>query len=121
MEESFDPRVKRMELQDKDPYQMEDMNHWQTYEVFHQKKRGENHVHVGTVHASDNDMALILAKEQYARRQECVNIWVVKSADISALPIMDSDMFSTIPEKTHREPGPYIVRDKIEAFKAKQK
>lgn len=109
-----------MEIQDNEPYKLEEMNHWQTYEVFHQTKRGESHVHVGTVHASDSDMALILAKEQYARRQECVNIWVVRSADITALPISDSDMFNTIPEKTHREPGPYIVRDKIEAYKAKQ-
>ena len=47
---------------------------WQVYEVFHQKARGEHHVHVGSVHATDPEMALVLAKEQYARRAACVNL-----------------------------------------------
>jgi ring-1,2-phenylacetyl-CoA epoxidase subunit PaaB len=26
---------------------------WETYEVFHQKKRGDQHIHVGIVHAAN--------------------------------------------------------------------
>jgi 1,2-phenylacetyl-CoA epoxidase PaaB subunit len=28
------------------------------------------------------EMALLLAKEQYARRYKCVNLWVVKTSDV---------------------------------------
>lgn len=114
---SFDPRLDRMGVTEKSPYELHDMDHWQTYEVFHQSKRGEKHVHVGTVHACDKEMALILAKEQYARRERCSNLWVVKSADIFSLAFSDSDMFDTTPEKIHREAEGYIVRQKIEAYK----
>ena len=53
---------------------------WPVFEVFHQQARGEPHVYVGSVHATDAEMALLLAKEQYARRQACVNLWVVPAA-----------------------------------------
>jgi phenylacetate-CoA oxygenase PaaH subunit len=50
---------------------------WPVYEVFLQEKRGDPHVHVGAVHAPDPEMALILAKEQFARRGRCASLWVV--------------------------------------------
>ncbi len=45
---------------------------WPVWEVFQQQRRGDAFEHVGSVHASDGEMALILAKEQYARRGRCV-------------------------------------------------
>ena len=58
--------------------------HWQIYEVFHQQARGEPHVHVGSVHATDPEAAILLAKEQFGRRQACVNLWVVPVEAITA-------------------------------------
>jgi ring-1,2-phenylacetyl-CoA epoxidase subunit PaaB len=116
---SLDPRVNRLKLEDDttemQPLESSDM--WPTYEVFHQKKRGAHHVHVGVVHAPNSEMAMVFAKEQYARRGESVNLWVVRSADIFASSYDDSDIFETVPEKHHREPGAYKVKDKLKAFK----
>jgi hypothetical protein len=33
----------------------------------------------------------------------------------------DSDVFATTPEKTYRDVGAYMVRNKVEAFKKQQK
>lgn len=86
---------------------------WDVYEVFHQKARGEAHVHVGSVHAADPEMALLLAKEQYARRMACVNLWVVKAADIHATDYADQDMFVHATDKSYREAFGYKVVKKI--------
>lgn len=73
------------------------------YEVFHQRARGEPHVHVGSVHAPDAGMALILAKEQFGRHPTCVNLWVVDAADIRATDYADADMFQPAVDKSYRE------------------
>jgi ring-1,2-phenylacetyl-CoA epoxidase subunit PaaB len=113
---SLDPRINRIELP-KDTNVGED-EYWCTYEVFTQTKRGKHHQHVGSVHAPDPEMALVFAKEQYGRRNVCVNMWVVKSSEVFAFQTEDEDMFETTPEKQHREAAIYKVRDKIQAFKA---
>ena len=52
---------------------------WPLYEVFVRGKRGLNHVHVGSLHAADDEMALHNARDLYTRRNEGVSIWVVKA------------------------------------------
>lgn len=113
---SLDPRVNRMEMPESHAELAQDES-WHTYEVFHQKKRGAQHQHVGIVHASSPEMAMVLAKEQFARRGQTVNLWVVKSSDVYATSYEDADMFETTPEKLHREAAAYKTRDKIEEFK----
>lgn len=76
---------------------------WRIFEVFHQQTRGEPHVHVGAVHAPDSDTALILAKEQYGRRQACVNIWVVPGDAITATAYEDADIWQHGTDKSYRE------------------
>ena len=48
---------------------------WPLYEVFLRGKRGLNHVHVGSLHAADPEMALHHARDLYTRRNEGVSIW----------------------------------------------
>ena len=86
---------------------------WDVYEVFHQKARGEPHVHAGSVHATDPEMALVLAKEQYARRMACVNLWVVRAQDIYASDYADQDMFAHATDKSYREAYGYKVVKKV--------
>ncbi len=118
---SLDPRISRAGLDDQSGIgALEPMDQWQTYEVFQQKKRGTHHTHVGSLHAPNNEMAILFAKEQYARRGQCVNLWVVKTADVFATSYEDEDIFSTTPEKTYREAEVYKVMDRIQAFKEKQ-
>lgn len=80
---------------------------WPIFEVFHQQARGEPHVHVGSVHATDAEMALLMAKEQYTRRQACVNLWVVPAGAITATSYADADMFERLTDKSYRETWGY--------------
>lgn len=80
---------------------------WDVFEVFHQQVRGEPHIHVGSVHAPDAEMALTLAKEQYTRRQACVNLWVVPIEAITATEYADADMFERHTDKSYRESWGY--------------
>ncbi len=81
----------------------------QVFEVFHQQTRGEPHVYVGSVHAPDAEMALLLAKEQFARRQACVNLWVVPASAITASAYEDADMFERATDKSYRESWGYTT------------
>ncbi|MCY7410004.1 MAG: hypothetical protein LH473_07010 [Chitinophagales bacterium] len=118
----IDPRLKRVDLETKETYaQLNAMEEWGTFEVFHQSKRGEQHVHVGIVHASDPEMALLFAKEQFGRRLRSANIWVVKTSDVHSLGYENEDMFETTPSKMYREAGGYKLRDKINKYKKEAK
>lgn len=79
----------------------------QVFEVFHQQARGEPHIHVGAVHAPDAEMALIMAKEQYCRRQACVNLWVVPATAITATSYENEDIFERTTDKSYRESWGY--------------
>ncbi len=119
---SLDPRVTRENLPDEpDQSSIPQLNHWQTYEVFHQSKKGDRHIHVGSLHAPNPEMAFILAKEQYGRRYKCVNLWVVKTADVYTAGYEDEDIFETNGNKIYREASGYKVMDKINKFKLDQK
>lgn len=119
---SLDPRITRAGIEAEKPMEKElqSLDHFETYEVFHQKKRGTHHQHVGTVHAPNPEMALLFGKEQYGRRGMSVNIWVVRTSDVFASDYDDSDIFETTPEKLYREAAPYKVMDRINEYKAKQ-
>ena len=74
------------------------------WEVFQQQRRGDAFEHVGSVHASDADMALISAREQFARRGRCIQLWVVPSQSIVASPLdPDNDFFARTTDKEYRE------------------
>jgi ring-1,2-phenylacetyl-CoA epoxidase subunit PaaB len=115
---SFDPRVNRLDLPEKEEKKIElkSLDVWETFEVFHQKKRGEQHIHVGIVHAPNAELALMFAKEQFGRRRQTSNLWVVKSSEILASDYEDADIFESTPEKTYREASDYYCMDRIRKF-----
>lgn len=122
MSKSLDPRIERAQLDfDEQIKPLEEMDQFQTYEVFHQTKRGQQHVHAGIVHAPTPEMALVYAKEQYGRRGKTSNLWVVPSKEVLATEYYDEDIFETTPEKTYRDASVYKVMDKIKAYKEKNK
>lgn len=47
------------------------------FQVFLQEKTGQPHQDVGSVHASDPEMALLNARDVFVRRPECTSLWVV--------------------------------------------
>lgn len=119
---SLDPRIVRMEIPSEgEPFQpLEPMDQHETYEVFHQDKRGEQPVHVGSLHAPNPEIALVLAKEQYGRRSRTVSLWIVPTSSILAISVEDADVFETAPEKDYREAKGYRTGTKIKAFKKEQ-
>jgi ring-1,2-phenylacetyl-CoA epoxidase subunit PaaB len=75
--------------------------------VFLQARRRDPHVHVGDVHAPDAEMALVVAKENYARRDPCVNLWVVRAEAIHATTADVVEMFEPAIDKSYRFGGSY--------------
>ena len=87
---------------------------WPPYEVFVRPKRGLNHVHVGSIHAADAEMALLHARDVYTRRNEGVSIWVVPSAAITASSPEEKDaFFAPSGDKIYRHPTFYEVTDDV--------
>ena len=117
MTQSIDPRIRRADLDGASGFgALVENENWIPFAVFHQDKRGERHEFVGTIHASDPEMALLFAKEQYGRRKKTVNIWVVRSSDIFTFAHEDEDMFETVPDKNYREASGYPVRKRINKY-----
>jgi ring-1,2-phenylacetyl-CoA epoxidase subunit PaaB len=87
---------------------------WPLYEVFVRGKRGLNHVHVGSLHAADDDMALLHARDVYTRRNEGVSLWVVKAEDITASSPDEKDpLFAPAGDKVYRHPTFYSIPDDV--------
>lgn len=56
---------------------------WPRYEVFKQDRTGGPFRNVGSVHAPDAELALMNARNVFARRPACVALWVVPDAVIA--------------------------------------
>lgn len=89
-------------------------DHLQLFEVFVRSKRGIDHQHVGSVHASDHEQALANARDVYIRRGEGVSIWVVASSDIVASQESDVETFyDPMDDKTYRHAMAYPLPDEV--------
>lgn len=87
---------------------------WPLYEVFVRGKRGLNHVHVGSLHAADDEMALRHARDVYTRRNEGVSIWVVRSvAIVASSPTEKDPFFAPSGDKVYRHPTFYDIPDNV--------
>jgi ring-1,2-phenylacetyl-CoA epoxidase subunit PaaB len=87
---------------------------WPLYEVFVRGKRGLNHVHVGSLHAPDDEMALHNARDVYTRRNEGVSIWVVRADRITASSPAEKDpFFAPSADKVYRHPTFYAIPEDV--------
>ncbi|TYB47833.1 1,2-phenylacetyl-CoA epoxidase subunit B [Actinomadura chibensis] len=87
---------------------------WPLYEVFVRGKRGLNHVHVGSLHAVDHQMAVRHARDVYTRRNEGVSIWVVRSdAVVASSPDEKDPLFAPSGDKVYRHPTFYDIPDNV--------
>ena len=90
------------------------MSDWPLWEVFVRARRGVSHVHAGTVHAPDAELALQNARDLFTRRSEGVSIWVVRSTDITASSPEDRDsLFDPAADKTFRHPTDFDLPDQV--------
>jgi len=115
---SLDPRVTRLHLPDGDVLPMVEkpvLDQFETYEVFHQKKEGTAHTYAGPVHAPNEDVAFLFAKEQYSRRFTCISLWVVRTENIQVTPYVNDgenvyDMLrAEAPAVGSEQPEPYEI------------
>ncbi|HHM21068.1 MAG TPA: 1,2-phenylacetyl-CoA epoxidase subunit B [Bacteroidetes bacterium] len=87
---------------------------WPLWEVFIRSKNGLEHRHVGSVHATDGEMALENARDVYTRRMEGVSIWVVPSKEIIASDPQDSEaLFEPAKDKIYRHPTFYKIPEEV--------
>ena len=87
---------------------------WPLFEVFLRGKRGLNHVHVGSLHAPDAQLALRHARDLYTRRNEGVSIWVVPSVAITASSPDEKDpFFEPSGDKIYRHPTFYSIPEEV--------
>lgn len=84
------------------------------WEVFIRPRNGLAHKHVGSLHASDEVMALQAARDVYTRRGEGHSVWVVRSDQIHALdPGQAEENFDPSDDKPYRHPTFYDIPDDV--------
>jgi ring-1,2-phenylacetyl-CoA epoxidase subunit PaaB len=84
------------------------------WEVFVRAARGLSHVHVGSLRAADEDLAMLSARDLYTRRQEGVSLWVVRSADLHCSDPEDKDaFFDPAASKPYRHPSYYTIPEGV--------
>ncbi len=104
IKEILDPRFQRLDVfkaQHNAPTQL--LDQLPTFEVFVLLREDGKFQHEGIVHAPDNEMAFLFAKEQYSRRQTCAGIWTIETPNIfvthyseNKISIYDSVQSSTV-------------------------
>jgi ring-1,2-phenylacetyl-CoA epoxidase subunit PaaB len=55
---------------------------WSRFQVFLQEAEGKPHLDVGSVHATEAELALLNARDVFARRPACTSMWVVPADTI---------------------------------------
>ena len=90
------------------------MKNWPLWEIFIRSKQGLHHKHVGSLHASDAEMAIENARDVYTRRNEGISIWVVESDKITASKPEDNpELFEPAADKVYRHPTFYTMPDDV--------
>ena len=94
---------------------MSERRDWPLWEVFVRARRGLSHVHVGSLHAPDAEMALRNARDVYTRRQEGVSLWVVRPPTSRPRSPDEKDaFFDPAADKIYRHPTFYEVPEGVE-------
>ncbi len=86
---------------------------WPLWEVFVRQRRGLSHVHAGSLHAPDAEVALQNARDVYTRRVEGVSIWLIRSDQIHASSPEDAEAFFDSIEKPYRQATYYEIPDEV--------
>jgi ring-1,2-phenylacetyl-CoA epoxidase subunit PaaB len=80
----------------------------------YKKQTGLDHKHVGSLHATDAQMAIENARDVYTRRMEGVSIWVVESKYIHATnPDEAESLYEPAMDKIYRHPTFYNLPDEV--------
>ncbi len=105
---SLDPRVNRLDIKEWDSdLSKESMDQLETYEVFVQPREGRPMIHEGIIHAFDEEMAFVFAKEQFGRRGTCIGMGIVRSDKVIVSDMSDGgrNVYDTIIESETSSPS----------------
>ncbi|GHH73100.1 1,2-phenylacetyl-CoA epoxidase subunit PaaB [Promicromonospora soli] len=87
---------------------------WPLWEVFVRSSRGLSHVHAGSLHAPDAELAVRNARDLYTRRSEGVSIWVVPASAITASDPDEKDAYFESPRgKDFRRATYYTASESV--------
>ena len=90
---------------------------WPLWEVFIRGQHGMSHRHVGSLHATDEESAILNARDVYTRRNEGVSIWVVEAKHIAASsPSKKGPLYEPSNSKVYRHPTFFDIPDEIGAM-----
>jgi len=92
---------------------------YEEYEVFSRKKDGMPLEHRFSLLAPNAEMALILAKENFFRREPIADLWVVKRSNVRKMSQTEREAFGRL-DKDYRETKGYAdLNGRWRAFKEK--
>lgn len=77
-----------------------------TYEVFLKKPGKAPFEHAGSLEAPDAELAIVLARESYARRAEGEQMWVIDREDVHSV---DEEFIAPNADKPHRHSDGAVV------------
>jgi ring-1,2-phenylacetyl-CoA epoxidase subunit PaaB len=87
------------------------------FEIFHLKRRGKQHIHVGQVLAADGDDAVRRSRTLLKEPTEVVyNVWATQADRIRFTHEDEKDLWNTLGEKKFRDAAAYKAGDKLNAF-----
>ena len=88
-----------------------------TYEVFLKKDGRDEFSHAGALDAANDELALVLARESYARRAEGDRLWVVKRENVI---VAEDDFVRPNSDKPHRHHDGAAVAARRKAARKKE-
>lgn len=93
---------------------------YEEYEVFSRKKEGMALEHRFSLLAPNQEMAFLLAKENFFRREPIIDLWVVKRSDIRRMTQGERGAFQSL-DKDYRETRGYAdLNARWRAFKGEE-
>ncbi len=111
---SLDPRINRLEIKEQDQeFEKDSLDQLTTFEVFIQPREDRPYQHEGIVHAPDEDMAFVFAKEQFSRRATCsgMKITDTRNVYVSKLSEAGVSIYESIeaPKESNETETEYLV------------
>lgn len=91
------------------------------YEIYHLPKRGKQHIHAGSMLASNVEEAMSMAKKDLNTGKVIYNIWVIPFSSIRFTSAEEGDLWLTLPEKKFRDAAEYKGGEKLKVFLEKIK
>ncbi|MFD1348497.1 1,2-phenylacetyl-CoA epoxidase subunit PaaB [Oceanobacillus caeni] len=87
---------------------MSEADFYEEYEVFSRKKDGLALEHRFSLLAPNKELAFVMARENFFRREPIKELWVVKRSDIRMMSEEEREGFKKLENKQYRETRGYV-------------